>query len=320
MAGAPDVVVGAGLSGLVAAHRLVAAGRAVVVLEAAGGPGGRMATVELDGAVLDVGAQFFTVRSSEFSELAERWLQAGVAYEWCRGFGVPPDGHPRYTGRRGMATIPHHLAEGLDVRLGTEVRAVVPGRDGGWEVLSAAGNIDAAAVVLTPPVPQCRSLLAGAGLSTPLPDISYDPTLGALLVLDGPSGVPPPGGVQPGGGPLQFVADNHLKGISEVPAVTVHATGEWSRRHWELSDSEVLSGLVREARHWLGRAEPVRAGVVRWEWATPVDPSPHRCEVVHAGADGRQPFVLAGDAFAGPKVEGAALSGMAAAEAVLSAR
>ncbi|MFJ3923840.1 FAD-dependent oxidoreductase [Streptomyces sp. NPDC090022] len=47
------VIVGAGVSGLAAAHHLIAAGVSVIVLEAADGPGGRMATELTDGFRLD---------------------------------------------------------------------------------------------------------------------------------------------------------------------------------------------------------------------------------------------------------------------------
>ncbi|MFG2876861.1 NAD(P)/FAD-dependent oxidoreductase [Streptomyces sp. NPDC048337] len=53
MLNADVVIVGAGVSGLAAAHHMIAAGVAVTVLEAADDPGGRMATVSADGFRLD---------------------------------------------------------------------------------------------------------------------------------------------------------------------------------------------------------------------------------------------------------------------------
>jgi predicted NAD/FAD-dependent oxidoreductase len=60
------VIVGAGLSGLVAANELQAAGVEVAVVDKARSPGGRLATRRIGGATLDHGAQFFTVRTPAF--------------------------------------------------------------------------------------------------------------------------------------------------------------------------------------------------------------------------------------------------------------
>ena len=68
--------------------------------------------------------------------------------------------------------------------------------------------------------------------------------------------------------------------------------------------------LLAEARPWLGDATVSAVHLERWRYSGPVTPWPEAC---HRVADG---VVLAGDAFAGPKVEGAYLSGMAAAAAL----
>ncbi len=60
------VVVGAGISGLAAAHRLSAAGWRVVVMDEGSEVGGRMATHRIGNGTFDHGAQFFTVRSERF--------------------------------------------------------------------------------------------------------------------------------------------------------------------------------------------------------------------------------------------------------------
>lgn len=65
------VVVGAGLSGLVAATNLARAGRSVIVLEAADRVGGRTKSEEIDGALFDVGGQWLGPGQDRVRALAE---------------------------------------------------------------------------------------------------------------------------------------------------------------------------------------------------------------------------------------------------------
>jgi len=71
------IVVGAGLSGLTAARHIAAGGHDVTVLDKGRSSGGRCATRRIGDAVLDHGAQFFTVRSAEFANIADEWFRAG---------------------------------------------------------------------------------------------------------------------------------------------------------------------------------------------------------------------------------------------------
>jgi renalase len=116
------IVVGAGVSGLIAARELSAAGWRVVVLDEGHRVGGRMATRHIGNGIFDLGAQFFTVWSERFEKLAAGWLEAGLVEEWTRGFADADaksnDGHPRYRGSEGMISIPRYLARGLDVHTG----------------------------------------------------------------------------------------------------------------------------------------------------------------------------------------------------------
>jgi predicted NAD/FAD-dependent oxidoreductase len=317
------VIVGAGIAGLVAASRLRDEGFRVLVLDKGRGVGGRMATRRTGDAVLDHGAQFITVRDPRFRSMMDAWLEAGAAREWCRGFAgadlsVETDGHPRYCGASGMTAIPKHLAENLPVRCDVRVTAVGPSDDG-WRIETEGGEaVTGAALVLTPPVPQSLALLEAGGsrppkeISNVLRGIQYDPCLAALAVLDAPSGLPEPGGVQTREEPVAWVADNRMKGISPgAHAVTVHAGPEFSRSRWE-SDEECIAGeLLEFAARWVkGTAREVE--VMKWRYSKPVRTTAEPCLVVEDPAL----LVWAGDAFAGPRVEGAALSGLEAAARV----
>lgn len=310
----PVVVIGAGLAGLSAARVLVDAGRTVVVADKGRSPGGRLATRRIDGARLDHGAQFFTVRSDEFAEATATAVDAGVVTEWCRGFG-DGDGYPRYAGATGLNALARHLAEGLDVRTTVLVTAIEPADDG-WRVTFDDGSLDAASLVVTSPMPQTLALLdAGPVVLAPdvrrrLDAVEYHPTLALLVVLDGPSAVPGPGGVQLDEGEFSFVADNQQKGISDRPALTLHVDHHRSAERWDEPDGALLDDLVRRAAPWVGDANVVEAQLKRWRYAQPV--APFEDEFLADTPSGAA-IAFAGDAFAGAKVEGAWRSGRAAA-------
>ena len=321
------IVVGAGISGLLVASSLQREGWDVTVLDKGQGVGGRMATRRVGGGTFDHGAQFFTVRGERFWELVEGWLGAGVAAEWTRGFAdaeghLDEDGYPRYRGAEGMTSIPKYISRDLDVRTGERVVRVDSG-DAGWVVRCASSlQVAGDALVLAVPVPQALDLASSGSYRLPdearsqLQAVSYDPCLALMVVLDGPSGVPEPGGMQIKGEPLDWIGDNRRKGISEVSAVTVHAGPEWSRSHFEEDDKRVIDSLISLAGDRLGTdlaPAVVATSLARWRYSWVTEPHPEPCLV----ASDDPPLVFCGDAFGQPKVEGATLSGLAAADHLL---
>lgn len=89
------IVVGAGIAGLVAAHRLAAADVPVTLLEGADWVGGRMTTETVDGFVIDRGAQFL---SRAYCHLPGLVTELGLRGAWrptSRRVGVVRDGQPR---------------------------------------------------------------------------------------------------------------------------------------------------------------------------------------------------------------------------------
>ncbi len=319
------IVIGAGLSGLLAAAGLQSGGVRVLVLDKGRGVGGRLATRRTDAGVFDHGAQFFTARDPQFQMRVEAWQKAGIVEAWATGFalaagGFKRDGQARFRGSNGMSSIAKHLEQNLDVRLNARVVAVRTGGDG-WLVTTASGeHFSGRALLLTPPVPQSLELLATGDFLLPesvrgeLGQIEYAPCLAVLAQLAGPSLIPPPGGLWFEGEPISWMADNQAKGVSSAAgaAVTIHAGQQFSRAHWETPEGEVTAAMLAVAAPWLGSV-PVQTQLHRWRYSLPLRVHSERCVVVSAPA----PLVFAGDAFGGPRVEGAALSGMAAGAALL---
>jgi renalase len=308
-------VVGAGIAGLMAARSLTDAGHQVVVFDKGRSPGGRLATRRIEGARLDHGAQFFTVRSDEFGRRVQQWQDDGLVQEWCRGFTEGGDGYPRYMVRGGMNALAKHAAMGLDVRCNSLVFSLHRDSDvGAWQVKLDDGTSSTHdALIVTCPLPQTFSLLMTAEVSMPeaLWRTDYDRTLALLVVLDGDSAVPAPGGVQDAA-PFTFVGDNRAKGISDVGALTLHADPRFSAAHWD-DDPDVAKALLLEhARPYIGGAPVVASQLKRWRFATPTSIWPE----AHWSPAGDTSLAVAGDAFAGPRVEGAALSGLSAAAAI----
>jgi renalase len=307
------IVVGAGLSGLMAAHTCVRAGHDVEVFDKGRGVGGRLATRRIDNATLDHGAQFFTVRSPEFAAVVNDWVRDGVAHEWCRGFNAE-DGHPRYVGTTGMTGIAKYLAQNLTVHTSTLVFSLTRNIND-WTITTDDGVAHQAdRVILTAPIPQSFSLMFSGGIDMPteLRSIDYDRTLGLLVTLDSDKhNVRAPGGLQDPDAMFRFIGDNVAKGISAQPALTFHANNEFSLAHFDDDLEEIEELLLNAAQPWLGDAHVVSSQPKKWRFSIPQRTWHDPCWVSPEGT-----LALAGDAFAGPKMEGAALSGIAAGVAV----
>ncbi len=155
------------------------------------------------------------MRSERFEKLGVGWLEAGLVEQWSRGFADAggksyDDGYPRYRGSEGTISMPRYLARGLDVRTGERAVAVNV-QNGEWEVRTESGTRESgAALLLTAPVPQSLALVEAGNLDLldetrrELESTSYAPCLALLVLLDEPTGVPEPGGMQIKGEPLDW--------------------------------------------------------------------------------------------------------------------
>jgi predicted NAD/FAD-dependent oxidoreductase len=304
------VIIGAGMAGLIAARALHEAGARVLVLEKSRGVGGRLATKRVGEAVFDHGAQYFTVKDEAFAPWVNRWQKSGAVAAW------PGSAHRRFIGRPSMTAVAKELSEGIEVKRDHKVSKLTKVGERWCVEVENHGLICAARVILTAPVPQSLALLAAGGIALPaavaagLARLNYSPCLALLVTLNGPSRLPVDG-VTKTEGDVRWVADNKCKGVSpRVAAVTLHLSPEFSSRNYGLGEAEVLELVRQEAEEVIGESIAT-ATLHRWKFAHALETYPERCVWLPEHRLG-----FAGDAFGGPRVEGAALSGLAMAERV----
>ena len=318
------VVIGSGLAGLSAADDLCRAGFKTLILDKGRGPGGRLAGRRIAEASFDFGAQFFTARSACFKTCVDQWVQAGVAEEWYRSYPGQPDGHPRYRGVPSMTAIAKHMAKGKNLHQSTRVENVGQSQTG-WRVSVDQGKIfDAKALLITCPVPQTLELLATSKISLPtimqnrLQRIKYEPCIAVMAVLDGPSAILPPGALSVDGDCIAWVSDNQQKRVSKIPAVTIHASAEYSAKNFDRNRQQVGGELIELARPLIGDANIVDFQVHGWRYSKPMTTDKSESLLITEATD-LPPIAVAGDAFAGPRFEGAVVSGWSAARQLLAA-
>ncbi|NBS49420.1 MAG: FAD-dependent oxidoreductase [Verrucomicrobia bacterium] len=112
-------VIGAGISGLVCARRLMAGGHHVVVMEKSRSLGGRCATRKFGDHLVDTGAQYFTLRDAEIRKEVEE-----IAGDYLRKLEKPilvngemyRPGEERFYLANGNNRLGAFLSEGMDVR------------------------------------------------------------------------------------------------------------------------------------------------------------------------------------------------------------
>ena len=301
-------VVGAGISGPLVARVLRARGVSVVVVEKSRGLGGRLATKRVGAAVFDQGAQYFTARDSRFLAWVAEWRGRGVVASW------PGSAH-RLIARPSMNALGKVLAEGLELR--REWRVLSARREHTEWVLAIDGQppLRAGRLVLTAPVPQSLALFDDGALPPHLLEelrlLRYAPCLVLLVTLRGPSAVPADG-VALSGEPVRWIADNTKKGIARgVPAaLTVHLTPAFSAAHYAKTETELATLVLPVIERWLG-GDVANVQVHRWKFSEPTTTHREPCVWIPDLGVG-----FAGDAFGGPRVEGAAVSGLELADRI----
>ena len=324
-------VVGGGVAGMAAARTLTDHNARVTVFDKGRGPGGRASTRRRDGVPFDHGAQYFTVRDPRFRRAVDAWAQLGVVAEWSPRLAsietpgvidVKPSSVRRYVGVPGMNAVVAHMAETLggesEVRFGRRVTRVRHDGEGwGVGIDGADGDESFDALIVALPSPQAAELIADASpLAADVAHVPMRPCWAAMLEFDERLPIDADGlFINVGGGALSWACrDSGKPGRPAGERWVVHASASWSIDHLELERGEAAGALCRALADAVGRRlpEPSSSDAHRWRYALGAGGQ-------RAGApfDRERRLVVAGDWLSGGRIEGAYLSGVAAAGRLL---
>jgi len=334
------IIVGAGVAGLRCAGELRRTGRSAVVLERARSVGGRCATRRFQGQPVDFGPVFLHGQQPEFLEALRHAGGTGLIRDWpqrVEGNGSPCQPESlhlpvqRLAMRSGLRSFPQQLAEGLDIRLETEVAAIRV-RPYGFELVDRTGTVwRCRDLVLALALEQSRNLLETLpdsleirGIQALLGLFSSLPCCTLILGYPLETPAPPWDILYPGeSGMLQLVAHDSAK--REAPrflTLVAQARPKWSRLALT-SDVEPEAwpeAILDELAHLLGpwAARPLWQYPHRWRHAR-ADAVSELAQPVQVAFPEGQRLGLAGEIFSpGGGVQAAWSSGTRMAARLLA--
>ena len=313
------LVIGAGLAGLSASRKLADKGYQVLVVDKGKSVGGRLASRSLESASFDYGAQFMTAKEPRFLDQVNNWVSDGTAELWFRGYPGRSENYKRWRGIPNMRELARSLAGTLNIKTARQVVKITL-QHTHWRVDFKDGKvIYANNILLTPPVPQSLEIIDRGNTKLNqdqrlrLQQLTYDPCIAMLALLEGPSKITSPGILVPNSDDIDWISDNMKKGVSLIPSVTIHASADFSKRHFNEDSDKMGKMIIKLSKPWLGVAVKHFA-IHRWRYSKPKYVDTERFMLIQNNPT----LIIAGDAFAGPRVEGAFLSGYSAAEALIA--
>jgi predicted NAD/FAD-dependent oxidoreductase len=334
-------VIGAGPAGLAAAQRLRGSWPELemTIFEKSRGVGGRAATLSRPPFLFDHGAQYVKAPTEDLVRAlaADTLLDLGQPVWLLHADSrvAPGDAAQndaaKWTYADGITRLGRTLAAGLDIRFATAV-ARLHQRGQRWELLDAddrsLGIFDG--VLLTPPAPQIRAILAASTLpaarqiqlDAALAPASYRRCLSLTLGFDRPLERPWYALINPDRQhPIAWLAREHAK-PNRAPAgsslLIAQMSPEWSLDHWDAALDALTAPIQAMIEVILGEAlpEPVLADRQGWRYALPEGAADGAA--LNAVDDG---LFWAGDYLLGQgRVHRAIESGWAAAERIVARR
>lgn len=246
-------IIGAGLSGVQCGKLLTERGHTVNLFEKSRGVGGRMSTRRLDWSHLDLGAQYFTARSSIMRQCIDQWLAAGWISKWSftpykvkeGGIAPSPDETPRYVAVPDMNHLCKNLAEGLSVTKSVCITDIERHADQ-WVLRAESGeNFEGFDwVVASLPAEQSKNLLRKEAIASEIPDRVHAPCWALALGTEGEAD-PNIQGVF-GDKTISWVSRQNSKPARAIcqtidDAWILHFSSDWSERRGKYLDQNIIA-------------------------------------------------------------------------------
>jgi len=318
-------IIGAGLSGLTAAQLLKNTSH-TKLFDKSRGVGGRMSTRYAGDYEFDHGAQYFTARDLRFQDAVEAAIEQGHVAPWAGravykkdGVMMADTGGDRFVATPRMNSWAKALAQGLDVTLGARVSRLMRANNK-WTLVFEDGHKEGGFdhVICAVPSVQAIDLLpkefsARAALKAAQMDACFALMIGFEAVHDfGWDSLRVNNDVN-----AWLAVNSDKPGRNRAPTtLTVHSAPDWSNEYAQANRDWVQARMETSASVLCGvdvSSAPHRV-LHRWLYAS-VSASPETA-ILH---DPELGLTACGDWCHGGRVEGAYLSGLAAAEAIKSA-
>lgn len=320
-------IIGAGLSGLTAAHFLKPYAD-ITIFEKSRGPGGRMATKYAEPYFFDHGAQFFNPKTDQFKAFIEPMIDCGIIKRWDGNFVEITKGkiahrrewgeeYPHYVGAPGMDAIGKYLSKNLKILLQTRIRSIASCKEG-WCLIDISGKkfkwFDY--IIIAIPPEQAQALLSStikniAGLDEAKMQGCFSLMLGfkdqipidfdAACILDED---------------ISWISVNNTKPAREKAlSLLIHSSNKWADEHLEDENNHVMSYLIKEASR-----------IVSYDLSISDYKSLHRWRFANIGKQNRESSFLninkklglCGDWFIKGRIESAFLSGFDLAKKIIN--
>ncbi len=321
-------IIGAGCSGLAAAHELRDAGYAVTIFEQSQQVGGRAATREQEGFIYDYGAQYIKRgRPISIGLITERFKLDDLIDIAKPVWIFDREGHiqegdpiqnaePKWNYRTGIHSLPNRMAQNLDIRLQTHISSMQQSVTG-WKLFDHHGEDfgDFDHVLIAIPAIEAAEFIRKSKIQdrhqeeicTLLEKANYNPLISVTL------GYRPRVQERPyyalvntdKAHAISWLAWEHEKASERVPEgagmLIAQMAPQYSHDDWRMTDREIIIDVAHRISNLVG--EPLDkscfSDVYRWQYALPTEKAD--AEQLNALA---MPLGMAfcGDGFVGGRV------------------